>query len=189
MRRNIHISLIIIMLSFALFSSYHIYYYFLNKNKEELIEEYKEIPIINNETMVNKISNNIKKEEYIGIIEIPKIGLKEGFYNKNSSNNNVNKSVTILPESNDSIIYLAAHSGVGHLAYFKDLNKLSINDKINLTYHNINHTYLVTDIYEYPKIGHITINRNINLKYLILTTCSYNKDMQLVVVAKLINVI
>ena len=106
-----------------------------------------------------------------------------------NSNNNVNKSVTILPESNDSIIYLAAHSGVGHLAYFKDLNKLAINDKINLTYQNSNNTYLVTDIYEYPKIGHITINRNINLKYLILTTCSYNKDMQLVVVAKLINVI
>ena len=183
------ISVIIIMLSLALFGSYHIYYSFEDMKEEELISRYLE-----NDEVKEEIVSEIKedKEDYYGILEIPKIKLKEGFYNKNSKNNNINKSVTILkesimPEKDNSIVYLAAHSGNGHLAYFKDLNKLKIEDMIYLNYNKKSYTYTIVDIYELEKVGDITINRNIHDNYLILTTCSNNKNMQLVVVSKLVN--
>ena len=69
-----------------------------------------------------------------------------------SRNNDVNKSVTILKESvlpngNGSIIYLTAHSGTGYLAFFKDIDKLEINDIIHLDIKNNNYQYIVNNIY------------------------------------------
>lgn len=189
MKKKSHISLIIMMFSVALLGSYHIYYSSLDKKEDELISRYIE----NTEYQDNIIPliSNIE-EEYFGILEIPIINLKEGFYAKNSKNNNINKSVTLLPSSimpdkENSIVYLAAHSGNGHLAYFKDLNKLSVNDIVYLNYNGSVFHYIVTDIYESPKNGNIIVNRNIHDDYLVLTTCSSNKNMQIVVVSKLFN--
>ena len=65
--------------------------------------------------------NGIKKDEslhennYIAILEIPKINLKKGIYDKDNGNNNVEKNVymlneTILPDENKtSHILLAPH--------------------------------------------------------------------------------
>ena len=195
MKEKSHISLIIILLSITLFACYHIYYYFMNQKSEILIDSYfskseRENNIL---PMVNNIKENETiKEEYFGIIEIPKINLKEGFYEKESKYNNVNHSVTLLKESimpnnSNSIIYLAAHSGSGPLAYFKNLNQLTNEDRINLLYKNEKYSYVIVDIYEYPRKGNIIINRNIHEDYLVLTTCSNHKDMQIVIVSKLIN--
>ena len=92
-----------------------------------------------------------------------------------------------MPENNNSIIYLAAHSGEGHLAYFKNINKLTNNDMIYLNINSKPYYYIITDIYEMPRNGEITVDRNINEKYLVLTTCSNNKNMQLVIVSKMLN--
>ncbi len=188
------ISLILIILSIALFCSYHIYYHFINIANERMIENYqKEQDIVETNTVHKiKMEDNLKKEEYLGILHIPKIKLKTGFYNKDSSKNNVSNSVTLLKESimpneNNSIIYLAAHSGVGHLAYFKDLGKLKINDDISLNINGKAYSYSIVDIYEMVRNGQITVNHNINEKYLVLTTCSKNENMQLVIVAKMFN--
>lgn len=196
MKEKYHISLIMIVLSLALFSSYHIYYYFLNQKDDVLIEKYfnKSEAVIDNVNLVSETvnkENEINEEEYLGIIEIPKIKLQEGFFGVLSKNNNVSTSVTLLsssvmPDKDNSIIYLAAHSGTGYLAFFKNLNKLTNEDIINITYKNKKYTYTITDIYEYPKIGSIIVNRNINDDYLVLTTCSNHKDMQTVIVSKLI---
>ena len=167
----------------------------MNQKSEILIDSYfskseRENNIL---PMVNNIKENETiKEEYFGIIEIPKINLKEGFYEKESKYNNVNHSVTLLKESimpnnSNSIIYLAAHSGSGPLAYFKNLNQLTNEDRINLLYKNEKYSYVIVDIYEYPRKGNIIINRNIHEDYLVLTTCSNHKDMQIVIVSKLIN--
>lgn len=186
------VSLIIFLLSLSLLCSYYIYYYFLDKRNTELIEDYY-IKVDSNSTfepVVNKIET--KKEEYFGILSIPKIKLKTGFYNKNSKNNNVNKNVmllkdSIMPNENGSIIYLAAHSGTGYLAYFKNINKLTNEDIINVSINNKDYQYSVFDIYEVVRNGSIIVKRNINEKYLVLTTCSNNKNMQLVIIAKMIN--
>ena len=110
-----------------------------------------------------------------------------------SSSNNVNKHVTILKESilpNDDkngIIFLAAHSGSGHLAYFKDLDKLQNGDNVIFTYNNVIYTYQVVDVFEEEKDGDIEISKS-NSQQLILTTCSpHNDDKQLIVDTILIN--
>lgn len=178
-----------------MFFSYHIYYHFIKISNNNLIDNYyknEETIQDNNKSKIKKMSNDSSLEEYLGILTIPKINLKIGFYNKNSEKNNVNKNVTLLkdsimPEMDKSIVYLAAHSGTGYLAYFKDINKLTNNDMIYLNIDNISYSYIITDIYENPKNGEIIIDRNINEKYLVLTTCSKNKNMQLVIVSKMIN--
>ena len=192
------LSLIIIIFSIAMFCSYHIYYHFANITNNHLIEDYYEKEALENNSsnpVMEKVSRSFeekKEEEYLGILMIPKIKLVEGFYNKDSVNNNVSNSVTLLKESimpdmENSIVYLAAHSGIGHLAYFKDLDKLTNEDIIKIKYHNKVYSYTITDVYEMPRNGQIEVNRNIHENYLILTTCSKNKNMQLVIVSKLFN--
>lgn len=179
------------MLSIALLGSYHIYYHFLDIKEDELISKYIEESEKDNivKPMVNKVIE--EKEDYIGIVTIDKINLKEGFYNINSKNNSVNKSVTLLPESimpdkDNSIVYLAAHSGNGPKAYFKNIYKLNIEDVINLNYQGKKYQYTVTDIYEVEKTGEVTINHNIHENYLVLTTCGKN-NTQILIVSKLFN--
>jgi len=191
MREKKCISLIIIMISFALFYSYHVYYYFLTERNNKVADEYIENTIIK-KTPVEKTIDAKENESFFGVLEIPKINLKEGFYNKNSSKNNVNQSVTLLkesimPDESNSIIYLAAHSGNGHLAYFKNINKLTNGDIVKMFFQNSEYNYVITDIYEYPKNGSIVVNKNSTQDYLVLTTCSNNKNMQIVIISKLIS--
>ena len=178
-------SLLIIMFTLAMFCSYHIYYYTQNKVNDNLTRNYEE------KKENNDVVKVVNKEDYLGILEIPKINLVKGFYTINSSKNNVNSNVTLLkdsimPNKEKSIIYLAAHSGTGYVAYFKDLDKLNIDDKVIINYQNKKYIYNINDIYEIDKNGTITVNHNINEKYIVLTTCSKNKDKQLVITGKLI---
>ena len=188
------ISLLIIIFTLALFCSYHIYYHFVNIANDNLVRNYydKSEVVNNSQTSVKKLNTENEKEEYLGILTIPKINLKTGFYDINSKNNNVNRNVTLLKDSimpgdDGSIVYLAAHSGSGPLAYFKDLDKLTDNDNIMVNYHNHNYNYIISSIYEMPKNGEIIVNRNINENTLVLTTCSKNENMQLIILAKMIN--
>lgn len=137
----------------------------------------------------NKIEYNyIKKEsQVIGKLNIPKLNINNDLYEIESPYNNVNKNITILkgtvfPQDNkNSLIILAAHSGYGNTAYFKDLNKLDKMDEINITIKNKNQTYIVKDIWEEEKKGTINFKRE-NKAQLILTTCSpTNEKKQLII--------
>ena len=131
---------------------------------------------------VNKDAN----DEIIGTLTIDKLNLSKNIYNINSSHNNVEENVTIL---NDDInlIVLAAHSGPGYIAFFNNLDKLELNDTVNLTYNNKNLVYKVTNIEEQPKDGTIEINKT-DKQRLILTTCSKkDKTKQLVVTTEKID--
>lgn len=148
----------------------------------------KQTNISNIATTQNKVLISKQKtidKDVIATISIPKINLKKNIYQENSPQNNVNKNVTllsgsILPDHNDSIIFLAAHSGSGNNAYFNNLKNLSINEKVTLFYNNEEYTYKIVKIREVPKNGYITGNRNSN-KELILTTCSDKKNKQLII--------
>lgn len=135
---------------------------------------------------INKSEQTSQKEQPIGKVQIPKINLNKTLYKIGSKLNNVEENVTILESNLPNIIILAAHSGTGHNAFFKDLNKLNINDTINLTYTNANYTYKVINIFEQNKSGYITINEK-EYDQLFLTTCSYNKNKQLIIECKKIN--
>lgn len=112
------ISIIIITIIIYLFICNHIY-----KNTP-----YKIKPIINNYIVD-------KEEAPIGKIIIKKITINNNLYNINSKHNNIEENITILkdsimPDKTNSIMYVAAHSGDGKIAYFNDLDKLKINDEI-----------------------------------------------------------
>ena len=134
-------------------------------------------------TSILKISNeeysiNIKTtyKETIGRLIINKINIDEELYPINNKHNNIEEHVTILKESNmPNLLILAAHSGIGRIAYFQELNKLEINDEIIVYYKNKKYTYIIDNIWEEKKNGYIHIN-NSNKNQLILTTCSPNKE-------------
>ncbi len=127
----------------------------------------------------------------IAKIIIQKIGLDGDIYNINSKENDVDKNITILkdsilPNNENSIIFLAAHSGYGKIAYFNDLDKLNVNDVIIFQYNNNNYYYMIDKIFEEEKDGDIEINKTSD-KQLVLTTCSRNnKNKQLIINSNLI---
>ncbi len=188
------ISLIPIMIILALVISYHIYYHFMDNVAEKEVENFlakKDIKEIstNNVEKINTI-----KEKIQGVLEIPKIKLKKEFYDINSNENNVNKNIMILKESkmpniNNSILFIAAHSGNANISFFKNLDLLELDDNIIIHYQNKKYYYTVSKIYELKKDGTLTVNKNIHENMLVLTTCSKNKDKQLIVVSKLFQTI
>ena len=134
-------------------------------------------------TYISKLPTT--KMDILGELSIPKINLNKTIYNLNSNKNNVEKNVTILkgstlPDNNNSIIFLAAHSGNGNNAYFDNIKYLNKDDKVYFTYQNITYTYIVTKKREITKNGYINGNRYKN-KELVLTTCSDNPGKQLLI--------
>ena len=105
------------------------------EEKENSTEE-----IIKDENDKNNSSN--ENYNYIGILEIPKINLKNGFFDINSRYNNVDYNVTIIkgstfPGTQNNNLILAAHSGNCPVCYFDKLYKLQLNDEAYLFYNNI----------------------------------------------------
>lgn len=143
------------------------------------------IKTINNEKNINTSNYNQKSDiEIIGTLTIDKINLKKDIYDINSPHNNVDENVTILNDD-DNLIVLAAHSGPGYIAFFNDLDKLKLNDAVNLNYKGKTLIYKITNIEEQVKDGTIEIDKT-NTKRLILTTCSKkDKNKQLVLIASL----
>ena len=126
-----------------------------------------------------------KSQDLLGTISIEKINLlNKPIYNVYSEENNIEKNITILKESNrskeNSIIFLAAHSGIGEYAYFKNIHKLKLSDTIKIIIKNNEYKYKISNIYEQIKNGYIKINKKYQNE-LILTTCSENEDNQLII--------
>lgn len=153
------------------------------------------IYITNSNTSIAKvlsITGSVPKhiEKPIGRIIINKLNINNYLYSINSKHNNVDENVTILdgsiePSNSNSIMFIAAHSGNDNISFFRNLDKLSINDKIILIYNNIKYEYVVTNIWEQDKNGYININKDYD-KQLVLTTCSPNhENKQLIINSKL----
>lgn len=128
---------------------------------------------------------SIFNSEYARLI-IPKININQELYSIDNKKNNVDENITILkesilPDKDNSIVFIAAHSGNGQIAYFERLDELEIGDEITLKYNNTNYIYQVKDIWEDKKNGYININKE-SKKQLVLTTCSPdNEGYQLIV--------
>ena len=138
-----------------------------------------------NTSYISTVNKDVN-DEIIGTLTIDKLNLSKNIYNINSSHNNVEENVTILNDDMNLIV-LAAHSGPGYIAFFNDLDKLELNDTVNLTYNNKNLVYKVINIEEQPKDGTIEINKT-DKQRLILTTCSKkDKTKQLVVITEKID--
>ena len=126
-----------------------------------------------------------KTEKPFGRIIIDKINIDQYFYEKNSPENTIEKHITQLKESTpienkNSLLILAAHSGVGEIAYFEKLDQLQVKDIIRIYIQNVEYIFEIKDIWEEKKNGFIHIDKE-PTKQLILTTCSpKKKEYQLV---------
>lgn len=148
-----------------------------NSKKEEITE----VPNVENKN--TNSTNNTVINQYIGMLNIPKIGLKRGFVNPSSPHNNVEENITILnpvamPNEKNGNFILAAHSGTGSLAYFDKLYQLQIHDKIYVEYQGVSYIYEIVNIYQQPKTGTIKIYHDDKKTTMTLITCTNNNDKE-----------
>ena len=202
-RYSLLIYLGIFLFSFGSF--YLISYYYKNETKVnqelEMVDNYfktidekkKNGESFNDESKENGIKKDefLHENNYIAILEIPKINLKKGIYDKDNGNNNVEKNVymlneTILPDENKtSHILLAAHSGNSYRAFFNNLKKLEMNDNVYFYYKGIKYIYEVVNKYEIKKTGKFELNQS-NNSDITLISCISGTKKQIVYVAVLV---
>ena len=153
------------------------------------------INYINNTSLTNqKTSSSINNKpiyNYIAILEIPDINLKQGLVNKYSKYNSVKYNIQILngssmPNITNSNLILAAHSGTSSVSYFKDLFKLNSGSEVYIYYDGTKYTYKINNNYEVSKTGYIDIERDKTINAITLITCK-DDDYQLVYIGYLIN--
>ena len=177
---------------------YHIYSDYRLKNIEdnniqEFFNEEQNEETIQEEVFVEVENKNVDETnyDYIAVLEIPKINLKRGL-SQDKYYNNVNRNVEILkgstmPNISKGNFVLAGHSGSGRVAYFRNLNKLTIGDISYIYYGGIKYTYKVNNIYDIEKTGTATITRDLNKTTLTMITCRHNTNKQIVIISELIN--
>ena len=190
------LGIIILLIGVSLIS----YDYFSNKNieieEQEAIEEFytiqEELKDENTSKEPQKVEEVKKqnKTNYIAILKIPKIDLERGLVDPNSYLNDVKYNIEIvegssMPNKKNSNLIIASHSGTARISYFRNLNKLSINDEILLIYKNKTYKYKVSNKYEIEKTGTAKIIRNNNKTTITLITCKYKTNKQIVVIADL----
>ena len=198
--KNKRYSILIMIGVFFIFlgSSYLIYNLYNNEKQDSindgLIEDYFKVEDEIIETPQKEIEEEkpVPKEkiDYIAVLEIPKIKLKRGIVDKNSSYNNVNRNIytlkeTTMPDEEDnSHIMLASHSGNSYISYFKNLNKLNLNDEVYFFYKNNKYVYKVIKKYEVEKTGTVKLSKK-NSSDITLITCVSGTNNQIVLVANL----
>ncbi len=135
------------------------------------------------------LKNEVLEDDYLGIISIPKIGLRKKLYDIGSYRNDVDRNIEILasskmPDVMGGNFILAAHNGNTSLGYFRDLHRLKVGDEVTIDYKNKNYVYEVSKIYDVLKTGEVAIKRDKSQSTITLITCLGN-DRQLVVIGYL----
>ena len=190
---SLFILLGITLISLKVFSNYY-----LDKQEDKAIQEYLDYKPdttvkVDNSTTTIKEEKETVTYNYIAVLEIPKINLKRGLLPINDKNNNVDKNVEILknsdmPNVTNGTLALAGHSGNSRIAFFHKLYKLKENDQVFIYYQNEKYIYQVSKIERQDKDGTINFTKTKDTTELILTTCDQqNKGKQIVVVAKLVD--
>ena len=163
-------------------------------NMDENLNNQDNITSDESEEPKEEKNDNYTYEEYLGIVDISKIGLYKGFYNKNSNLNNVKLNLYVLPESNypdteSGNLIIAGHSGNYNNSYFANLYLLELGDTINIHYNNKNYVYKIDKIYNEEKTGRVRILRNKSKTTLTLITCTKDDNYhQTIYIAYLISV-
>lgn len=151
----------------------------LDGSNETVIEN---IPVAENvDKKDNSSSYVVDYSKYLGVLEIPKIGLKRGFYNTDSKYNNIQYNVTMLggsnlPDVDKGNLILMAHSGDAYISYFAYLWMLGSGDHAYVTYNGRKYDYQVVNIYNVEKNGVAVIRRNLDKTTLTLITCTKDND-------------
>ena len=159
------------------------------------VEEEVDVPSVDNVsdgTVYQQSSQEINYSKYAGVLEIPKIGLKRGFYNTSSRYNTIEYNVAMIPGSTmpdvaNGNLMLMAHSGDAYISFFAYLYRLNVGDSAYVTYNGKKYQYRIVNIYTVPKTGKVAIYRNYDRTTLTMITCTKNDDTkQTVYIAELV---
>ena len=125
----------------------------------------------------------IDYSRYYGVLEIPRIGLKRGFYNVGSKYNDIQYNVTLVegsvpPSEGVGNLILMAHSGDAYISYFAYLYLLGVGDDCYITMSGVQYHYRIVNIYNVNKSGLLMLDWNKNKKTLTMITCTKNSDTQ-----------
>lgn len=161
--------------------------------------EISSVPVTNNlpsdgseEQVQQQQEAPINYDQYLGVLEIPKIGLKRGFFDTNNYYNNIEYNVAVvkgstMPDIKNGNLILMAHSGDAYISYFAYLFLLNVGDSAYITYQKKQYQFQIVNIYDVPKNGRVTIHRNYDRTTLTLITCTKNNDQsQTVYIAELV---
>ena len=121
----------------------------------------------------------INYDKYLGVLEIPRIGLKRGFYGLDSRYNDIQYNVTVvkgstMPDVANGNLILMAHSGNTYVGYFAYLYQLQIGNDAYVNYNGNRYHYKLVNIYNVPKVGKVRVVRSFNKTTLTLITCTKN---------------
>lgn len=193
MIKKISIIVLIVNLTF-------IFLYFFTKFILEIRENIEvnnyitETTVINNDKSDNEKpkKSNAKDINYTAILEIPTINLKRGVVDNTKNFASIKYAISVdniskYPDINGNFI-LYAHSGNSKIAFFKNLVKVNINDKVYVYYNGIKYEYEIFDKYDIEKTGKASVIITDKERYITLITCNQShKGYQVVLVGKQIN--
>lgn len=154
--------------------------YYRENKKEEVIQ-------------VQKLEQNIAKEDYLAILDIPKLEFRREIFDVLDKRNNLNDNVmvidkSVLPsEDKPSNVIIAGHSGNGKSAFFRELYKLQVNDEVKLYYQNIIYTYIITEIEYQDKNGSLFLKSDFDDMLTLITCTKGNAKTQTIYYAELKN--
>ena len=198
-RLYILVGFFFILMGLIIYSGKVIYNEYLDRKDNQKVEEFldiqddRDVDEIYFDTEVIEEIEDITTpadDNYIGVLEIPKINLKRGFLSIDNPDNTVSKNIQVIKESDmpdveNGLLIIAGHSGTGRLAFFKELHKLSDMDKVYVYYKNTKYTYTVIDKYEVEKTGRALIKRKKNITSLALITCNQeDKTKQIIYILR-----
>ena len=153
-----------------------------NLELTELLKEEKEAEAKKQEQQPQQpVTTNNNYETYAGILEIPKISFNKGFYQKESSLNNVKFNLKVLdsssyPDEKNGNTIIIGHSGNYSNSYFGNLYQLVVGDTATITYQNKKYIYKIVNIYDDTKDGTVTIYRDESKTCLTLITCTKDDE-------------
>ena len=166
-----------------------------NVSQDEIQDEIDvpEVENVSDGTVYQQNEKEIDYSRYVGVLEIPKISLKRGFYNTDSKYNNIEQNVSMItgssmPDVPNGNLMLMAHSGDAYISFFAYLYRLKIGDTAYITYQGKRYKYQIVNIYTVPKTGKVAVYRDYNKTTLTLITCTKNDDTtQTVYIAELVS--
>jgi len=169
----------------------------IKEEEKNNVEEY--LDITSTKKIEKKKEDDVKKEtsssyreiNYTAILEIPSINLKSGVVDNTKNFDSIRYAISVdnssnYPDKNGNFI-LYAHSGNSNMSFFRNLNKVNINDRINVYFNGIKYKYKIIKKYDIEKSGTASVLSSKENKYITLITCNQErKGYQVVVVGILI---
>ena len=168
----------------------------IKEEEKNNVEEY--LDITSTKKIEKKKEDDVKKEtssyreiNYTAILEIPSINLKSGVVDNTKNFDSIRYAISVdnssnYPDNNGNFI-LYAHSGNSNMSFFRNLNKVNINDRVNVYFNGIKYKYKIIKKYDIEKSGTASVLSSKENKYITLITCNQErKGYQVVVVGILI---